>query len=240
MQALVDEGADWRDALTTRRTFVNRKLAAIYGIPAPSRDGFGETELPADGGRAGLLGQVSVLALHAHPAGTSVTRRGLFIREVLLCEPLPPPPAGVDTSIPEVTEEAPTMRDRVAQHLSDPTCAACHSLTDPLGLGLENFDGLGGWRTTDNGAVIDPSGSLDGTAFADAVGLAGAVHDDPHLAPCLARTLYQYAGAHSMADGEEELVDWHAEGFADAGYDVRFLLRDIVTGPGFRRAGVVE
>jgi hypothetical protein len=235
-----DEDGDYRDLFTTRTAFLDRKLAAIYGVPAPAMDGFARTELPDDGRRRGLLGQVSFLALQSHPANTSVTRRGLFVREVLLCQPLPSPPAGLNTSIPPATETAPTMRDRVAQHLQDPTCASCHISMDPIGLGLENFDGLGGWRDAENGVTIDASGDLDGTPFSDAWGLAQAVHDHPDTGPCFAKTLFQYANGHVLDIGEVELLDWHARGFEEAGWSVRALLRDIVTSPGFRRAGVVE
>lgn len=237
---VMEEDGDYRDLFTTRTTFLDRKLAAIYGVPAPSPDGFGQTELPDDGRRRGLLGQVSFLALQSHPANTSVTRRGLFVREVLLCQPLPSPPAGLNTSIPEATEAAPTMRDRVEQHLADPSCAACHASMDPIGLGLENFDGLGGWRDSENGVVIDASGELDGVPFGDAWDLGQVLHDHPDTGPCLARTLFQYAGGHLVAAGETELLDWHAQGFAEAGYSVQFLIRDLVASPGFRRVGGVE
>ncbi len=237
---LVEEDGDYRDLYTTRTTFIDRKLAAIYAVPAPSPDGFGQTELPDDGRRRGLLGQVSFLALQSHPANTSVTRRGLFVREVLLCQSLPSPPAGLNTSIPEASEEAPTMRDRVEQHLADPSCAACHSSMDPIGLGLENFDGLGGWRDTENGVTIDASGDLDGVPYAGAWDLGQALHDHPNTGPCLARTLFQYAGGRLVGAGETELLDWHAAGFAESGYSVKFLLRDLVTSPGFRRVGEAE
>lgn len=235
-----EEDGDYRDVFTTRTTFLDRKLAAIYGVPAPAREGFGMTELPDDGRRRGLLGQASFLALQAHPAGTSVTRRGLFIREVLLCQPMAPPPAGLNTAIPEASEEAPTMRDRVEQHLSDPSCAQCHQFTDIIGLGLENFDGLGGWREEENGVHVDPAGDLDGAPFADAWGLAQLLHDHPDVGPCFAKTMFQYANGQLLEVGEVELLDWHSQGFEEAGHRVRFLLRDIATSPGFRRAGVIE
>lgn len=234
------QDGDYRDLLTTRTTFINRKLAAIYNVAAPTREGFGQTEYDADLGRVGLLGQASVLALHAHPTSSSVTRRGLFVREVLLCQDLPPPPANVDTSIPAPTADAPTMRDRVAQHLADPNCASCHTQTDPIGLALENFDGLGGWRDDDGGAPIDASGDLDGDKYDNAVGLAQAVHDNAALGPCLTTTLYEYATGHAGSYGEGELLDWHGKGFAESGYRVQFLLRDIVMAPGFRQVGAVE
>lgn len=235
-----DQDADLRELFTTRTTFVDRKLAAIYGIPAPAMDGFGQTELPDDHRRRGLLGHLSFLAANAHPTATSPTRRGEFVREVLLCTDLPAAPAGLNTAVPEPSEDALTMRDRLEQHNSDPACTGCHLMTDPIGLGLENFDGLGGWRLTDNGATVDPSGDLDGAAFADAWDLGGVLHDDPDVSACLVRTVFQYANAWPVATGEAELVDWHAEGFAAAGHRMKWLLADIATGPGFRTAGEIE
>lgn len=240
VEALVfEDDGDYRSLLTSQRTFLDRKLAAIYNVPAPAREGFGEAFLPEEGGRRGLLGQVSFLALNAHPTAASATRRGVFVREVLLCQDMPPPPAGVDTSIPEATGDVRTARDRLAVHLEDPYCAACHAFTDYIGLGLENFDGLGGWRDTDNGEVIDPSGELDGVAFANAWELAQVVREHQSLGPCLARTWYQYASARAVEDAEEGMIDWHAQGFADGGHRVSFLLRDLVTSPAFRRVGEV-
>jgi hypothetical protein len=232
--------ADVRDFLTTRTSYVDRKLAAIYGVAAPAREGFGRVEYPVEGPRRGFLGQASFLALQAHSTSTSVTRRGLFVREVLLCQELPDPPANVDTSIPEVSPETPTMRDRVAIHLEEPTCAACHRQTDPIGLAMEHFDGLGGYRATDAGYAIDPSGDLDGAAFSDAVGLADALHDHPSLGPCLARTAFSYAHGHEPSGGEIASLQWHADGFEAQGYRWLDLLRDIATSEAFRTAGALD
>ena len=190
MEYVVFDGqTDYRDVMTSRETFINPRLASIYRVPAPVREGFGWVELPEEEGRAGLLGHASTLNLHAHSVSTSATRRGLFIRQVLLCQEIPPPPVDVDTSIPEPTGETPTLRDRVAEHLENPTCAGCHLLLDPMGLALENFDGVGRWRDTDNGAVIDTSGDLDGTDFTDAVELGEVIRNHRDFAPCLVRTM---------------------------------------------------
>ena len=117
---VLDADADFRTLLTTRATFVNRRLAALYGIPSVAVEGFELVTLPDDGPRAGLLGHASVLSLHASPNRSSPTLRGLFIRERLLCQNMPSPPANVDTTIPESSEDAPTMRDRLQIHLETP------------------------------------------------------------------------------------------------------------------------
>lgn len=229
--------ADMRDLFTTRRTFLDRTLAAIYGVPAPARDGFAEAILPEDGPRRGLLGQVATLGLHAHAVSTSVTRRGLFVREVLLCQEMPLPPADVDTSIPEASEDAPTMRERVERHLTDPACAGCHAMTDPIGLGLEQFDGIGRFRTEENGAAIDPSGELDGVAFTDAIGLSAALRVHPAATACLVETVYTYAWGHDPEDAEDATVDWFLEGFTLTEHRLLALLRDIAASEAFRAAG---
>lgn len=235
-----EQDADFRELFTTRTTFLDRELAMLYDVPAPARDGFAETQLPTASGRRGLLGHASILANQAHAVSTSVTNRGVFVRERVLCFDINPPPANVDASIPEPNVDAPTMRERVAVHLEDPTCAGCHNYTDPIGLGLENFDGIGRWRTSENGATIDPAGDLDGDAFDDAWGLGQAVADHPDLGPCLTEMLVQYADGQRLGPGERELAEWHAEGFAISGHSVLWLMSDIAMAPGFRTTGAVQ
>jgi hypothetical protein len=234
-----DEG-DYRDLFTSTRTFVDRRLAALYGIPAPLPDGFGEVTLDKDQGRRGLLGHISLLALNSHPVSTSVTRRGQFVREVLLCQPIPPPPSGVDTSIPAPDENARTMRERVKRHLEDPVCASCHQLTDPVGLGLENFDAIGLWREMENEAEIDPSGDIDGEQYDNAWGLGAVLSQHERLPACLVESLYRFSQGRSVTHGEDDLLDWHASGFAESGFSVKFLLRDLAVSPGFRQVGEVS
>lgn len=235
-----DQDGDYRDIFTSQDTFVDRKLAALYNVAAPAKEGFALAHLPDDGGRRGLLGTVSILAQFSHPTSTSPTKRGVFVREVLLCQPLPDPPGDVATVLPEASDDAPTLRDRLAAHREDPTCAVCHDLTDPVGLGLENFDGVGGWRQQDNGVDVDASGELDGATYNDAWELADALHDHERVPTCITRTLYRYANGRVLDDGEDALLDWHTEGFVEADYRILFLMADIANSPGFRRVGAVE
>lgn len=237
---IFDEDAPYPGLFTTRRTYVDRTLAVLYDVPAPTPEGFGALELPIDGGRRGILGHASFLALQAHAASTSVTRRGIFVREVLLCTTIPEPPANTNTAIPEVAEDARTMRERIAVHLEDPTCAGCHQITDPIGLGFENFDGLGRWRETENDAWIDPSGNLDGEDFTDAWELGAVLAGHWQLGPCLTETLLQYATGAASEDLDDTLIDWHAEGFTDADHRVLWLLRDVALSSAFRGLSPVE
>ena len=241
VEALVfDRDEDFRNWMTTRETYLDRNLAMLYQVPAPDRDGFGPTTLPSDQLRMGLLGQVSILAAYAHPVSTSATLRGKFVREVLLCQSVPPPPADVDTSIPEPSEDAPTRRERVEAHLENAFCAGCHNLTDPIGLALENFDGLGIYRTHENGALIDASGELDGVPYPNAVGLAEAIRTNPSFTPCMTDTVYSVAAGHRPELDETTAVDWLHQRFAEDGFKMTALMRQVALSRLFRTAKEVQ
>ncbi len=232
-----DRDEDVRQVFTTRRTFVNPKLASMYQVMAPDPNGFAPVELPEDAPRRGLLGHVSILALYAHPTSSSATLRGKFVREQLLCATIPPPPVNVNTALPEPTEKAKTLRDRVKIHLEGDACRGCHQVMDPIGLGLENFDTVGRWRTNENGAPIDPSGVLDGVPFANAKELGQALHDHPSFGPCLTRKVFQYATGFTAGDADEPTITALAERFAAADHRVKVLIEAVATSPAFRALG---
>ena len=236
----IDRGDDLRDLITSRRTFIDRELAALYDVQAPARDGFAAHEHPEDSQRRGLLGHASFLALNAHPVSTSATLRGKFVREVFLCAELPGPPAGVDTSIPPVTEQARTLRDRVQQHLVDPSCAGCHENMDLVGLAFENFDGIGRYRTLEEGVTIDSSGELDDVPFENAAGLAEALREHPDLGPCITKTLVRYANGYREDLGQLEALSWLADDFAAGDYRLEPLLLQLTSSPLFRATSEVD
>ena len=143
---LVWNDRNFMDAFTADYSFVNADLAAIYGVPAPARE-FDRVKFPAESERAGLLGQSLFLALTAKPDDTSPTARGLFIREQFLCQHVSEPPPGVNTNLPEITEAKPqTNRERMREHVTNPSCSTCHNLIDPIGFGFEKFDAIGARR----------------------------------------------------------------------------------------------
>jgi len=179
--SIVREDRSVLDLLTAKYTFVNARLAQHYGIPNVQGMHFRRVTIPADNPRAGLLGHGSILAVTSEPNRTSPVKRGKWILENLLGVPPPDPPPNV----PPLQEGSPdrnatTMRERMAEHRRNPVCASCHSMMDPLGLALENFDQAGRWRTVDAAfdgrraafAPIDASGAFpDGTSFLGANGL---------------------------------------------------------------------
>ncbi|MGB5286754.1 MAG: DUF1588 domain-containing protein [Polyangiales bacterium] len=226
---------DYRDLFTTPETFMTRRLGVVYRLPVATASGWEPYTFPEESRRAGLLSHVSFNALHSHPGRSSATLRGKFVREVLLCQDIPTPPANIDFSIVEDTMgELRTARDRLEEHVSNQACAGCHSLTDPIGLALESFDAVGMFRDEENGAQIDTSGELDGISYDDAVGMGQALRDNPALGPCLVRSLFRYAVGRDPEAGEEALLEYLDERFASASYRVTELMREVALSDGFR------
>ena len=219
---------------------MNPTGGATYDMSAPTREGFGWTQHAKDSERVGLLGHASFLTLNAHPVSTSATLRGMFVREVLLCQHIPLPPAGVDTSIPEPSSTAKTLRERVAVHLEDEYCATCHQITDPIGLSYEQFDALGRFRTQDNGATIDPSGEFDGTPFSGPTELSALIRTHRQLGPCLVEKIHTYATGHEISEGEELAVEALTDGFESSRFRVLDLLKQTVMNPSFRKTNPVS
>ena len=229
---LVKKKEDYRDLYTTRTTFLSPALAAVYHVE--SSPGWVKYDFPADSQRVGLLSQISFLALHAHPARSSPTRRGKAVREQLLCQKVPEPPPNVDFSIVEDPKAVyHTARERVTAHLANPVCAGCHRITDPIGLALENFDGAGQYRETEKGAPIDASGTLDGKPYKDAAGLGQALHDNPALTSCLVRRVYSYGVGSPDTGGRDEILAYYNKEFAAQGYKFTSLLRDVALSDAF-------
>jgi hypothetical protein len=146
----------------------------------------------------------------------------------------------VDTSIPEPSGTAPTLRDRVAEHLENESCAGCHALMDPIGLGLENYDGIGRWRIYDNGVEIDASGDLDGEFFDRPEDLAWSVRNHPDFPACLVQMMTRYATGRVEIREELAHLDLMAERFADLHYQVQPMLLELVRSPMFLSAGAPQ
>jgi hypothetical protein len=236
---LVERRGDYRDLFSSRKTFVTRNLGMLYRVPVESRTGWEPHVFAEDDPRAGLLTQIGFLALHSHPGRSSATLRGKAIRELLLCEPVPMPPANVNFAIVQDTANPKyrTARERLTAHRTDAVCAGCHKIMDPIGLALENFDGAGQYRETENGAPIDASGELDGVAFKDAAGLGQAIHDNPATVACLVGDVYRYATGRAVQQDEAEYMTWLKARFAADRYRFPALLRRIALSDAFYRVG---
>lgn len=235
-----DRPADFRDFFTSRETYVNRRLAAIYGVQFPVREAsatqFERVTLPSSTPRRGFLGSVAFLALEAHPVSTSPTLRGRFVREALLCNTIPMPPVNVNTAIPAPSPALRTLRERLGAHVAVASCRGCHSFIDPPGLAFEHFDGIGRYRASDNGVTIDASGALDGRSYRDAAEFAAVLHDHWQLPECIVRRAYRHAWGQVESPRQREETQRLQERFVASGYQLRALLREVALGENFRRA----
>ncbi len=173
-QAVVQEDRSVVDFISANYTFVNERLAKHYGIPGITGEDFRRITIPAGQPRGGILTQASILTLTSYANRTSPVLRGKWVLENLFNAAPPPPPPGVKLLSEDAKAQlAGTMRQRMEQHRTDPTCAGCHARMDVIGFALENFDGIGAWRDKDlSGDKIDASGKLpDGHTFVGADGL---------------------------------------------------------------------
>ena len=173
--SILRENRSAMDLLEAKYTFVNDRLAKHYGIPGIYGSQFRRIELQ-DSRRGGILGQASLLTVTSPPNRTSVVQRGKWVLDNLLGAPPPPPPPV--PSLEATTNGHPNLSLRAAMelHRADPACAGCHRPMDPLGFALENYNGIGEWRTEDGGSPIDATGKLpDGTEFNGPAGLNKAL-----------------------------------------------------------------
>lgn len=229
---LVRKKRDYRDLFTSNDTFINRPLASVYRVPFTSSSDWASYTFPQSSERSGILTQVSFLSLFAHPGTSSPTKRGIKLYEIFMCQATPDPPADVDFSKVQDSSKG-TVRARLLDHMQNVGCAVCHRRTDPPGLALEHFDGLGQLRTTENGTTIDVSAGINGVKFEGAQGLGQFLHDDPRVPDCLVRNVYAYgAGREADAQDEDYLVG-QTKAFAGNGYRLPDLMVLIASSPEF-------
>jgi hypothetical protein len=224
--------------LTAPYTVAGDALLAVYG--ATRRAGAGPADpLPLEAQqRAGILTQAGFLAVHAHANQSAPVQRGRIVRENVMCEPVPDPPANVNTTPPSPSPNA-TTRQRFAAHESVPSCAACHRLIDNIGFGFENFDGIGQFRTMDGNFPVDASGSfvetldLDG-AFNGAVEMANKLAVSPEVRACVVRQWFTYALGRAQTADDACSLERLVTSFNGSGQNVKQLLVDIVAADSFR------
>jgi hypothetical protein len=217
------EDGDFRDIFTTRNTFTDRSLGAIYRVPyaAKTNDEWVPYTFDEASGQSGILTQVTFNSLFSHPARSSPTKRGVAVNEIFRCVIVPQPPADVDLStLSSAANTGKTVRDRLIFHRSEPMCSGCHMLTDPAGLALEHFDGIGQHRLTENGAVIDVSSDFFGSHIVGARGLGEFLRKDPNVPACLVNRLRSFDIGRSPASEDQASIDAMVQDFIADGFNV--------------------
>lgn len=237
---LLTHRGDYRALFTTPYTFVDASLAPFYAVALANPTEWQRHELDQRHS-AGLLTSLGFLTLHSHPGRTSPTLRGRAIRESLLCQKVPDPPPNVNfDTFENPAGNVKTARERIKAHSTDRVCAGCHKLTDPIGLALENFDGAGSFRTTEQGAPIDTSGELDGQPFNDVASLGQAMRSHPAPAACLVSRMYAYGLGREMTRDDRPLLAFFAERFEHDGYRLSSLLREIAVSRAFFAVSTID
>ena len=241
-QTFVDQ-VFWTDGklgtlLTAPYSYVNANVAQHYGVGAPGgpADAFSKVMLDASQ-RAGILTQGTFLASHASPDQTSPVRRGKFVREQLLCQPVPPPPNNIVIKPPEYDPTSST-RERFSAHEKETLCAGCHVAMDPIGFGLEHYDATGRFRTMDGPHAVDASGALTGTdvdgTFDGAIQLVGKLAASRDVAGCVTTQWFRYANGREESTEDACALEGLRSGFESGQRDMRNLPLAIVTSDSFR------
>jgi mono/diheme cytochrome c family protein len=234
-ESVVLEDKSVMTLLNADYTFLNERLARHYGVPNVYGTQFRRVAV-TDEARKGLLGHGSVLALTSQNNRTSPVLRGKYVLSNLLGTPPPSPPAVVPP-LDENPGKARSMRDRMEEHRKSPACSSCHKLMDPIGLALENFDGIGRWRTVDNGAIIDPASQLaDGTSIDGPVALRQAILRNGDLfARNMTEMLLSYGLGHGIEYYDMPFVRAIVKDAARSGYRFSSLVLGIVKSAPFQR-----
>ncbi|MBS1826421.1 MAG: DUF1592 domain-containing protein [Acidobacteria bacterium] len=206
--------------------FLNPDLASLYSLPAPTEE-FTKTQYPSASGRAGILSQAMFLSQTSKPGETSPTVRGFFVRDRFLCQTVPDPPPGTNSSLPPLSpDRALTSRQRLSEHVINPVCAGCHQLMDPIGFGLEGFDAIGRKRDTERitffptretrndtsktvDLPLDTSGSINGMPngkFAGPAELGRILANSRECQECVVKQLFRYAKGRRESNEDRELI----------------------------------
>jgi hypothetical protein len=236
-QVLWGEGARLEVLLGAGFTMANGPLAAFYGLPGGGLDARSLRKVPLRAGeRAGLLTTAGVMAARASDTDTSPVMRGLFVRQAVLCQDVPPPPANIN-NVPPPIDGVRTQRQRLASHSSDPGCASCHALMDPIGLAFERYDAIGRFRTMEAGQTIDASGALelDGrdVRFSDPVELGRALAASQQVAGCFLSHAWQYGVGRAPLAADACALDRLRAGFEASGGNMLELAVAITTDDDF-------
>jgi hypothetical protein len=240
--SVVQEDRSVLDLLDANYTFVNERLAKHYGIPNIYGPQFRRVTLPPElDMRRGLLGKGALLAVTSNAARTSPVTRGKWFQATFLGVEPPAPPPGVEVNLKAASDNAgntkiPSMREQLEIHRRNPTCAACHRIFEPVGIALENFDAIGGWRTLEDGSPIDASGLLvDGTKVSGVVDLRNSLmRYSDQFTRVVTEKLLTYALGRGVEEGDMPLVRSIVRQAAGPKYRFSSLALGIVKSPAFQ------
>jgi hypothetical protein len=226
------------DLLRANYTFVNERLARHYSIPGIYGPRFRRVELHNPDQRGGLLAHGALLATTSYPDRTSPVLRGKWLLDNIFGVQVPPPPANVDTTLAEIRPGTvpPTIRERLAQHRSNPACASCHAVIDPPGFALEHFDATGRWRTIDEaGKPVDATGTTaTGETIEGLAGLRALLLQQPDRFPTtVTEKLLAYALGRRLEYYDRPAVRQIVRRAAAADYRWSSLILGIVNSPTF-------
>jgi len=228
---------DLRALFSASYTFMDETLARFYGVPGVEGPGFRRVELdPAQ--RAGILTQGAVMAATAKPNMTSPVLRGQYVRERVLCTPLPPPPPNIPI-VPPSPDPNSSTREKFEEHGRNPACAGCHQLMDPIGFGFENFDAVGRWRTEENGHPIDSSCQLAATqdadgAFANGTELARRLAESEQVQRCVVTQFFRFAQGRGETLADLCTLDGLFDDYVSSGFDFLVMVEQLVASDAFR------
>ena len=232
------------DMLTAQHTYVNEQLAAHYGITEPPPAGVTPGEFwrvdTSAANRGGLLTLGALLTYTSLTSRTSPVKRGDFVLKHLLCGEIPPPPPEVE-GIPDSGAAAnETLRERMERHSSDPACSGCHKVMDPIGFGLENFDGIGRFRTHDGAKEVDATGTLpDEVHFEGALELAAILSTDERFPFCLTKHFMTYSIDRVLKGNVDEAwAQYLTQQAVAEGGSLRSIIKNVILSEAFRRRAV--
>jgi Protein of unknown function (DUF1592)/Protein of unknown function (DUF1588)/Protein of unknown function (DUF1595)/Protein of unknown function (DUF1587)/Protein of unknown function (DUF1585) len=199
MRDFVTGDVNFFDFIDAKYTYVNQTLAQFYGIAGQFGTQMTRVDLTGNTERGGILTQASVLAVTSVATRTSPVKRGQWVLSRLLDTPAPPPPDNVPPITDAVPADGLTFRQKMIAHVTNPVCAGCHDLMDPIGFGLESYDGIGQWRTIDNGLPVDSSGTLTtGQKFSGALELEKILKTDSRVPSAVVQYVMSYALGRSV------------------------------------------
>jgi hypothetical protein len=220
-----EDDRDFTAIFTSSLSFRNGALSTFYGEEGPTGEQLEPVELdPAK--RAGILSQGSIMSVHSKSNQSSPIHRGKFVREQIFCHNLPAQPDDIPVVAPDLDPTL-TTRERFAAHREDPVCAGCHGLMDPIGFGFENFDGVGRFRSEENGLAVDASGELTATdvdgPFNGAVELSAKLAESEEVQNCVVTQAFRFGYGRGESEDDLHTLETLRVGFGDSGRNLKEL-----------------